>query len=182
MEILESMAAFALLLVVLNIIPYYLGRHIVLAGLKRYRSLSVPESGKIESYHDWFTSDQQAIEFSGSRLRLVDWDGVTSPLPAKGIGCVRFYRRRSSKGRHEWYPRVTLYRRDGAKRFASLQDQHCDYGLHGHDTRRGCDGVQLINNMHLTVKDYVLLRKYCQENHIPVQDDYARDWKLPLCG
>lgn len=184
MEILETVAAFALLLVVLNIVPYYAGRRVVLKGLKKYHSLAVPQQGRIESYHDFFSSDQQQIDFSGSQLRLVDWDGVTCPLPADGVRCVRFYRRKSSKGRHEWYPRVTLYRKSSQENGMYGRGNYLrrDYGLHGRDTHRGYDGVQLINDMHINVKDYVLLNKYCRENHIPVQDDYAKAWKLPLCG
>ena len=52
----------------------------------------------------------------------------------------------------------------------------------GSERGRGYDGVQLINHMQIDIKDYVLLRKYCRQEHIPVHDDYASAWQLPLCG
>ena len=172
MDILGAIAALVLITAILNVVPYYAGRRFLLYSIRKYHSLVVPAYARIRQYR-LFGRQGQEIEISGDKMRLVDWDGVTCPVRAEGIRYVHFYQERSSKGRREWRPYVTLYSRASGKG---------RYARHGRDRGRGCDGVQLINNMQITVKDYVLLRKYCRQENIPVCDDYAPAWQLPLCG
>lgn len=177
MDVLAAAVALVLILAILNVVPYYVGRYILLYSLRRYRSLTVPSSLTIRRPR-LFGRDCQEIDICHDRLRLVDWDGVTCPIRPDYVRYVHFYQERSSKGRRQWYPYVTLY----SKMARVGPETPRRFSLCGSERGRGYDGVQLINHMQIDIKDYVLLRKYCQQEHIPVHDDYAPAWQLPLCG
>lgn len=44
MDVLAAAVALVLILAILNVVPYYVGRYILLYSLRRYRSLTVPSS------------------------------------------------------------------------------------------------------------------------------------------
>ena len=169
MDVLAAAVALVLILAILNVVPYYVGRSILLYSLRKYRSLTVPSSLTIRRPR-LFGRDCQEIDIQGGRLRLVDWDGVTCPVRPDYVRYVHFYQERSSKGRRQWYPYVTLYSKMAHVGPAKPRR----FSLCGSERGRGYDGVQLINHMQIDIKDYVLLRKYCRQEHIPVHDDYAR--------
>lgn len=177
MDVLAAAVALVLILAILNVVPYYVGRSILLYSLRKYRSLAVPSSLTIRRPR-LFGRDCQEIDIQGGSLRLVDWDGVTCPVRPDYVRYVHFYQERSSKGRRQWYPYVTLYSKMAHVGPAKPRR----FSLCGSEQGRGYDGVQLINHMQIDIKDYVLLRKYCRQEHIPVHDDYAPAWRLPLCG
>ncbi len=177
MDVLAAAVALVLILAILNVVPYYVGRYILLYSLRRYRSLTVPSSLTIRRPR-LFGRDCQEIDICHDRLRLVDWDGVTCPIRPDYVRYVHFYQERSSKGRRQWYPYVTLY----SKMARVGPETPRRFSLCGSERGRGYDGVQLINHMQIDIKDYVLLRKYCRQEHIPVHDDYAPAWQLPFVG
>lgn len=114
--------------------------------------------------------NQQMIEINGDSLRLVDWNGIASPVEPKEIRYAHFYQSRLSKGWTELYPRVTLYCNRPEHRLAYAQ---CRSSLFGAEHGLGHEGMEYINHLHITPKEYVMLLKYCMRHHIPVEDDYA---------
>lgn len=115
-------------------------------------------------------SSRQTIEIKDNALRLVDWNGIASPVLPQEIRYVHFYQSRSAKGWPELFPRVTLYRSRPKNRTAYARHRT---SLLGTEHSLGHDGMEYINHLHITPKEYVLLARYCADHHIPVEDDYA---------
>lgn len=120
-------------------------------------------------------ANQQVIEINGSELRLVDWNGVVCPVKPTKIRYAHFYQNKSAKGWDELYPRVTLYCDRPENRMAYAA---CRSSLLGSERGLGHEGMEYINHLHITPKEYVLLLKYCMHHRIPVEDDYAAKMQL----
>lgn len=120
-------------------------------------------------------ANQQVIEINGNELRLVDWNGVVCPVEPGKIRYAHFYQNKTAKGWDELYPRVTLYcdRPEDRTAYAA-----CRPSLVGAEHGLGHEGMEYINHLHITPKEYVLLLKYCLHHRIPVEDDYAAKMRL----
>lgn len=119
--------------------------------------------------------NQQVIEVNGNDLRLVNWNGVVCPVDPQKIRYAHFYQNKSGRGWDELYPRVTLYCKRPVDRIAYA---NCRSSLVGAEHGLGHEGMEYINHLHITPKEYVILLKYCLHHRIPVEDDYAAKMQL----